>query len=124
MSSFEVELKAHYERCEKAGLYDRKKHAYTSKFYATELKKMATVFYDMANIWYIGYKKGERPLRDVYVYICDRVNELNNMEYRFIKSFGEDCKDRAVFVDSLKEFYKLAYMVSQEYKDKVQRCIY
>ena len=118
MSSFEIELKAHYERSEKAGLYDKKKHAYTSKFYATELRKMARVFYDMANIWYREYEIGTRPLRDVYVYVCDRVNELNNMEYRFIESFGKECTDMGIFVDMLKEFYKLATFVTQEYNDK------
>ena len=118
MSSFEIELKAHYEQSEKAGLYDKKKHAYTSKFYATELKKMARVFYDMAKVWYREYEIGTRPLRDVYVYVCDRVNELNNMEYRFLENFGKDCGDRYIFVDILKEFYKLASLVSQEYNDK------
>ena len=117
MSSFEIELKAHYERSEKAGLYDRKRHVYTSKFYAIHLKKMARVFYDMAKVWYREYEIGTRPLRDVYVYVCDRVNELNNMEYRFIESY-KDCGDRAIFVDMLKEFYKLASLVSQEYNDK------
>ena len=118
MSSFEIELKSHYEQSEKAGLYDKKKHAYTSKFYATELKKMASVFYDMADIWYREYKIGNRPLRDVYVYVCDRVNELNNMEYRFIENFGKNCKDKAIFVDMLKEFYRLASFIAKEYDDK------
>ena len=110
MSEFEEELKEHYKKLEAEGLYDRKKHAYTRKFYAQHIKDRIDTFLGGVKEWWAEYEVGDRPLENVVHLINSYVYELKWLDER------TPIVDREIYAKDLAIFYEFVEPILEKWK--------